>query len=612
MLVKINSDMKHAALLPNTRLGACALVAVLLATVWLRFGGITEVGIRFDDEAAYSADARLWHRCAKLMIDGQAISAVLDGNKQAFQGRVEALGIVFEDRYSTPSQGYTFLGSAMMFIVGDDPAALLVVNAICGCLTVVVLYCLGVVLFCRTTALCAAALLAISPYHLVYCRSAFPNASSTLFVTVCLLCWAMGRSGRWPWRRAYLLSGIAIGYGVTCHMSVGYLGGVLVLTDMLVRRSDGSGGRSFRECIRHWSYFALGAVIPIIAIESIFQAAHLGARLSNSYLPLDTFLQDWVVFQNILSVGFSRTLAAHGIRWEILPIYAEYFVHWHGLFAGLLLLFGIGIVIQKPGPGKASAIALIVVMLLLLVHHHRVARALASVIPLACLCMAVGILSLARVWYISGGDGRFRKLATATTVVLTCAVVLPSGIRSLELYGTSSDLEAACAFVRQQGGGSIAVPHDTGQRSKYLLYLEGSDIQLTRTVWYPVETPEEYVARLRRGGVRWLITDHQHWHFLSVGHARGDTAFLWRQILHEHLAKNWVPAAEFAHVGDYCWEFLAEGPGGVGHLPDMLREEGGALRVYDLQVQTLDTPEVHRSVNARMVEPSVLPMAPDP
>ena len=41
------------------------LAVVVVAASILRFAGITDVGIRFDDEGAYVGDARLWHRCAR-------------------------------------------------------------------------------------------------------------------------------------------------------------------------------------------------------------------------------------------------------------------------------------------------------------------------------------------------------------------------------------------------------------------------------------------------------------------------------------------------------------------------------------------------------------------
>ncbi|MCH8242143.1 MAG: hypothetical protein IH897_05970, partial [Planctomycetes bacterium] len=116
------------------------LAVVVVTASILRFAGITNVGIRFDDEGAYVGDARLWHRCARVLTDGPSISAAMRGDKATLKNRMADIGIDFSARYAKPSQGYTFLGAAAMFAVGDRPAALLVMNAVSGVLAVIVLY----------------------------------------------------------------------------------------------------------------------------------------------------------------------------------------------------------------------------------------------------------------------------------------------------------------------------------------------------------------------------------------------------------------------------------------------------------------------------------------
>ena len=149
---------------------AVALVGIIAVASLLRLGGISEVGIRFDDEGAYVGDARLWHRCAATLLDGEAIRALRRHDKPAFQARLDAHGVDFGARYLKPSQGYTFLGALSMFVFGDRPAALLTLNALCGILTVAVVFGIGATLFNRPIALFAALLLAVSPYPLLYCR----------------------------------------------------------------------------------------------------------------------------------------------------------------------------------------------------------------------------------------------------------------------------------------------------------------------------------------------------------------------------------------------------------------------------------------------------------
>ena len=48
------------------------------------------------------------------------------------------------------------------------------------------------------------------------------------------------------------------------------------------------------------------------------------------------------------------------------------------------------------------------------------------------------------------------------------------------------------------------------------------------------------------------------------------------------LAASAVLAAEFPHLTDDRWQFLAEGPS-ISYLLQMTRAGAGALRVYDLQ-----------------------------
>ena len=115
---------------PGRRWLILALVLIVLLAAVLRFKDIQAVGICFDDEVAYTADARMWYRLARTLFDHEAIRAALEGDRIAFDQRLEAQGVDFNQRYAKPCQGYTFLAAAMMFALGDGPEALLVLNAL--------------------------------------------------------------------------------------------------------------------------------------------------------------------------------------------------------------------------------------------------------------------------------------------------------------------------------------------------------------------------------------------------------------------------------------------------------------------------------------------------
>ncbi len=567
-----------------SRRALLALVGVAVLAGWLRFSGITDLGVRFDDEACYVADARLWHRCAALMLDGEALRAVVGGDKKAFQRRMTAHRINFSDRYLKPSQGYTFLGSLMMFLVGDDPAALPVLNALCGTLAVIVVYLLGSVLFDRWIGVAGALFLAISPYHLVYCRSAWPNASAGLFLLIGVLCWALGRRGMWPLGRAYVLAGIAIGYAATCHYSSLCVVPVLVLVDLLT--ADGrlcsceKSAGFFRSRVGLWVRLVGGVAVVAVAFEAVFQAARLAAKATDSFLPLKTFLEAcWQWGQVILQCGV-KTPGGGWINTQIPTVYAGYFVHWHGVAVGGLLLLGIIVGLRSRGAGKVIALFPIAVVVLLMVQRYTIARAAAAAVPFACLCLAVGL------YFILRPCDRWRRLKPVLALVLVCAMGAYPFVESCRLVRAGSDIEAVCAFVRERGIKTLAVPMDTCNRSKYSLYLEDGGTTIMRHRYDRWGTPQQVLARFQAKGVRWLLTDAQCWHYRDLARRPRDEVFRWWQAMDDRLAKDAVLVAEFPHISDYRWEFLSEGPG-VNLLPEMIERGDGPIRIYDLQSEAV-------------------------
>ena len=552
-----------------------ALAGVLILAAVLRFGGITSVGIRFDDESWYVSDARLWHRCARTLIDGAAIEAAVQGDKQVFQQRMNAIGVDFAARYDKPSQGYTFLGALMMFVVGDRPAALLVTNALLGTLSVAVLYALGSVLFNRSIALCAALVMAVSPYHLVYCRSAMAETSAGLFILLGILAWALGHHGRWPWRRAYLCAGLALGYAITCHYRSAYVPIVLLIFDLFVARHARLIDLKTPVCrptaLRRWAWLALGAAAPILAIDAVFRTAYLAAAITDSYLPGTAYLETCWRYLKFLRHVSPR--GAGGL-WnpQVLSAYVAYFVHWHGVLAALVTAFGLFSIMRWRGKAKWVSVFVLVTVGILLFQRYVVARAISPVVPFLCLCLAVGVHELAGLWKPMA----WRSPATALLLcLLLCA---PALARSWSLSEKRSHLVDACDFVVDQGG-AVALPMDP---RKYTLYFEDHGTAVVRAEPETWSSPvEATVADLRRQGIRWMITDPQRWHYRSPGDP-WDVMFHWWHAMEDHLRHNAALAAEFPHLADYRWEFMVEAPG-LTALREMIESGGGPIRIYDLQ-----------------------------
>lgn len=559
----------------------CAFTVIMLLAAWLRLGDVAQVGIRFDDEAAYASDARLWHRCAKLLIHPSTWTAAWHGDNRAIQTRMSDLGIDFGSRYIKPSQGYTFLGAAAMFAFGDGPHALVILNAFIGTLTVLVLYGVTTTLLNPKTALCAALFLAISPYHLAYCRSAWPTGAVILFSLLGIWCWSLGRTGRWTRTRASLLAGLSIGYACTCHYSALYIAFVLMASDVLLvlfTRSNDQESRCWKTAVSRWGWMLLGGLAPALIIEAVFQAARMTARITDSYLPVITYFEGWVEWTKIVIACGVGVPESGPIHWGIPLGYASYFIHWHGVAALVVMLVGMVAIARSKGAVVAMAVAPILVIGLLSFQRFTIARACVSALPMACVCMAVGFSVLLHPF-------RTRKWIRQPVglILMACLLYVPA-TQALSLRSKKSDLQAACQWVAQRGPATMVAPLGSCERSKYSLYLERTEVNVRRENFHHLGTPSEVLDRLRQEGVRWMLTDQQIWHYRDPDRFPGEETFHWWRDMDDHLKSTAVLVAEFPHTSDYRWEFLAEGPG-VGFVEEMERIGDGPIRIYDLQAR---------------------------
>lgn len=589
-----------------------ALIVVLAVAATLRFTSISQVGIRFDDEASYAADARLWHRCARLLVDPQAMGAVIRGDKAGVQSRMATLGIDFADRYDKPSQGFTFPAAAMMFLVGDDPTALVVLNALCGTLSVWILYQLGFVMFGRSIALLAAALLAVSPYHVTYCRSAFPYATATMFVLLGVWWWSKPRSG--PCGRRYLvLSGAALGCATSCHYSALGVAGMLMAFE-LVHRPTPRGGEfsagSFAHAGRRCGVIFVGLMIPILMIEGIFQSARLAARVTDSFLPVITYFEAFIEWAGVIAFCGVRPAGVTLLNWTIPAVYTGYFTHWHGAVGSVTLMAGLCVVLLR-GRGRARIPAIIVTgtVGLLMLQRYMIPRAAAMIVPFACLCIAVALRALAGSWprlvddsefsesgcppririepaTPSGAANHVRRWCRPLAAWVLASVLLVSLIPGLtQVVGPRSALAQACSFVTENGGGRVIVPVDSCNQSKYALYLDSANTDIVRRKLSLFGTPDEVLSLLRDEGARWMITDPQHYHYPDLQRTPGGVVYEWWRNMHDYLDGHAELVVEFDHQAGNRWEFLAEGTG-LRFLPEMVRRNDGTLKIYDLQSAT--------------------------
>ncbi|RJP37483.1 MAG: phospholipid carrier-dependent glycosyltransferase [Phycisphaerales bacterium] len=562
---------------------------------WLRLAGVTELSVRFDDEAAYAADARLWYRCLLFLTDAETWDAIVGGQADDLAALQDRYAIDLSTRYPKPCQGYTAPVALLMLLTGDTPNAAFVFNALVGIATVLVVYGLGSAAAGRGVGLAAAAMLAVSPYHVVYGRSALADGSATFFLLLAAWLWAITCRRRVLPRWGYGLCGLALGWAAACHFRSMALATLLVTFDALTVVPTGQARPTWSARAgafwRRWRWGAMGFVAVPLLLELSFRTARYTAVALGCRLPLATFAEAWWYWMR-LSIAVERGRPGEIIHPDVLQVLASCVAHWQGiLWAGVCAvgclalgaalcrraMHGTARLLCRRPPGidlrksRARPLLLAVFILavfpaLMLFQPNTVARTFAPLVPLACLCAAAGVEAFVQLLALR------RLQAAAVRTVLVLLLVADLSLRSGRATEPPGDIPAACDFVARHGG-AVAVP--TGL--KYALYWQGpGDGLIAADRFHAGPEPSERLHRLRQEGVRWLICDPQYFHYDPDGRL-----FKWWDRMNRLLRTSAPPAAQFEHLLRSRWSFLAEGPG-PQRLEDAQRAHAGPIRVYDL------------------------------
>ncbi|KAA0222025.1 MAG: glycosyltransferase family 39 protein [Phycisphaerae bacterium] len=545
---------------------AVLLAAVLCLAGALRLTGVSEVGLRYADGSWYASDARLWHRCAKVAADPLSWYAVFRQDKAFLLSRLDAHGVDRSGRYAKPCQGYTLLVAAMMTIVGDTPSAGPITNAVLSTMSVGVLF-VGVRrLLGDSVAFLAALLLALSPYDLVYARADLADPAATFFVLSGVLLWANAPQDRVTPGRRLLITGVALGLAATCHYRSVLFVSILFGIDAarVIARGAGSGiVVEARRLGARWTWIGFGCVLPVAALETFFQSGALAARMSDAFFPFQSFVGAAWHWIGLHFDGDAKATPDLGA----IAVYAGYLVRWQGwVFVGLT---GIGVIIciRRGFALCVAGIAPVLVILSLLFQPYHVARALSVVVPMMCVCAAVGAATLARV---CSGGGRMTAAGA-----LAGALLAPLAHAGYRAAGVMKHRSGLAPLVRElaSSDGAILVPNVM----LYQPYAEPLGLKLVSAEEMPRVAPDEAIRWMIEHEVTRVVLDPQHWHC----DPRSDEFRFWER-LEAHLRAVAAPSAQFPHLSDYRWEFLAEGPG-CDRLADMIASDAGPLRVYEVR-----------------------------
>ena len=208
-----------------SRLEGFALVGTLVVAAMLRGWGVTERGLFTDDEGFYVGGVKTYSAVFAYLW------AYLTGGGQ--EGLVAYFTQHGGAQILSDKPTFVVLGFLASLVLGVHDYTLIAVSALFGVLTVFCVYQVGKLVFGRAeVGLAGALLLAVSPLHIAYSRTAYADVTATavawLAAWVYLLYWTDPHRHR----RCLMGSALLVGLVFTIHPSLLWLPRLFLLLEL--------------------------------------------------------------------------------------------------------------------------------------------------------------------------------------------------------------------------------------------------------------------------------------------------------------------------------------------------------------------------------------------
>jgi len=205
------------------------LAPIIAVAALLRFSGLSSRGILYWDEG-------------KFALEGVRLMSVLQSVPSLHAGSLAGKAI------GTAKPTHALLIAATYALFGIHDYAPLYLHAAVSVAAVVITYMLGARLFNRAVGLMGAALLAVSPYDIIYARSILSESDAGFLFLLGVLVWWIGHtaseSNRHRWWIAPLVSGLLLGAAFTTNyrllVYIAALGLVVIVATPKVRGRRGT------------------------------------------------------------------------------------------------------------------------------------------------------------------------------------------------------------------------------------------------------------------------------------------------------------------------------------------------------------------------------------
>jgi 4-amino-4-deoxy-L-arabinose transferase-like glycosyltransferase len=405
-----------------------ALVAILALAAILRFHGLIDRGFIYWDEGKFALEGAHLHDLLRewLHAGGTAPPGKAIGTAKP----MHALLIAFADA-----------------IVGTRDYAALLLDVVASVAGVLLIYALGRTLFNTGVGLLSALFLAVSPYDVVYARSALSESDANAFFLAGLVVWVSRRG-----QGARLATACLLGMAFTINYRLIVYCAVVVAIDVL---------RSLRTRMR---YRVIGEWLAgLVIAPAIWQVVDVIARARGVILFRNEFTGRPVLYleQALYQLHQGKQSAVH---FEPLP-YLLWYVRREGWPVAVLILAGLVWMVLTIWGSRtrfpedryrlAMVPALVVVPYVVYVFAPFVVpRNLDATIPFASILAAVAV------WEIPGS---IRSLILRSSVQIAAVLlVIVMGIAFIWPLGDlRSGFVGAARYLKQHGQDRALVTNET-------------------------------------------------------------------------------------------------------------------------------------------------------
>jgi hypothetical protein len=404
---------------------AFGLIGILALGAVLRFHGIRSKGLFFWDEGMHMMAAQYLHSMASgLRERGEGLipsGVELDRVRAHLRGH----------HPETAKPMHIALIAASMAVLGDHDYCGNLVSALCGTLTIAVVFLLGMHMGGTPLGLAGAFLLAISPLHVIYSRETLAEADSIFFFYCGLLLWSLSCEGR-PGRRLLIFgAGALSGISLTCNDRWVII--PLILASLEAAALAKAPVRRPGRCAARCAVLAAGFLLPLL----LWEGAYAVVKYRLGLVPMDYYDQFMArtTYHARFSVGYG----------QMLPFF-HILARFEGVAVTALLLAGIVLLcVRRTRADAALLIVLFFPFALFTFRPHHFLRIFSLAVP--CICLIAASFAC---WAGDRAGARgtpSRRVAGLVTLAILALAAAPNLARDARVLAWRSFHRQAAEFL---------------------------------------------------------------------------------------------------------------------------------------------------------------------